>query len=218
MILNISSPFFHELRGGRDFSQVSGTITVCGCGALGANIAENLARMGFSRLRLIDDGNIETRNLSTQPYTTQQIGLSKSQTLAAYLFLAVGCRADAVRERLTEKNAAKLLCDTALIVDTFDNGKSREIVQGAVRKLPTFDVLHVGFSGDGYGEVKWDKDYIVPYEEVGIDPCDYPASRPFIMAVSAVATETIADFLLMGKRRLSCVLYSSGRITILAEQ
>ena len=44
------------------------SVTVCGAGALGANIVESLARMGFNRLRVIDRDRIEERNLSTQPY------------------------------------------------------------------------------------------------------------------------------------------------------
>jgi tRNA A37 threonylcarbamoyladenosine dehydratase len=41
------------------------SVAVCGAGALGANIAESLARMGFRQLRIIDRDRIEERNLST---------------------------------------------------------------------------------------------------------------------------------------------------------
>ncbi len=40
-------------------------VTVCGAGALGANLAENLARQGFTRIRVIDRDRVEERNLST---------------------------------------------------------------------------------------------------------------------------------------------------------
>jgi molybdopterin/thiamine biosynthesis adenylyltransferase len=43
-------------------------VTVCGAGALGANITENLARSGAGSLVVIDRDRIEERNLSTQPY------------------------------------------------------------------------------------------------------------------------------------------------------
>ncbi|HEY9626933.1 MAG TPA: ThiF family adenylyltransferase [Coleofasciculaceae cyanobacterium] len=42
-------------------------VTICGAGALGANLAENLARAGFDKLKVIDCDRIEERNLSTQP-------------------------------------------------------------------------------------------------------------------------------------------------------
>lgn len=42
-------------------------VTICGAGALGANLAENLARASFGK-KVIDRDLIEERNLSTQPY------------------------------------------------------------------------------------------------------------------------------------------------------
>lgn len=40
-------------------------VTVCGAGALGANLVETLARSGYGKLRVIDCDRIETGNLST---------------------------------------------------------------------------------------------------------------------------------------------------------
>jgi tRNA A37 threonylcarbamoyladenosine dehydratase len=40
-------------------------VSVCGAGALGANIIENLARSGAGSLVVIDRDRIEERNLST---------------------------------------------------------------------------------------------------------------------------------------------------------
>ena len=53
-------------------------VTLCGAGALGANIAESLARSGFGKLRIIDKDRIEERNLSTQPYYRSDIGAYKA--------------------------------------------------------------------------------------------------------------------------------------------
>ena len=41
-------------------------VTVCGAGALGANIAESLARSGFARLKVIDRDRVEERALLPQ--------------------------------------------------------------------------------------------------------------------------------------------------------
>jgi tRNA A37 threonylcarbamoyladenosine dehydratase len=59
---------------------------VCGAGALGANIAESLARSGFCQLRVID--RIQDRNLSTQPYYRSDIGAFKAKILANNLYRA----------------------------------------------------------------------------------------------------------------------------------
>src|ERR1044071_4698500 len=73
-------------------------VTVCGAGALGANITESLARSGFGRLRVIDRDRVEERNLSTQPYYRSDIGAFKAKILANTLYraltLAVAARAE----------------------------------------------------------------------------------------------------------------------------
>src|SRR5438034_9263695 len=96
-------------------------VTVCGAGALGANITENLARQGFATLRVIDRDRIEERNLSTQPYYRSDIGAFKAKILANALYRALGVAVDARAEALTAANAGKLLTGSALVIDTFDN-------------------------------------------------------------------------------------------------
>ncbi|MEM7039074.1 MAG: ThiF family adenylyltransferase, partial [Bacteroidota bacterium] len=87
------SRIFHEelyrsvdaLRKMKDFR-----VTICGAGALGANIAESLVRAGFQRLKVIDMDRIEERNLSTQPYQRADIGAYKVKILGNMLYRAVG--------------------------------------------------------------------------------------------------------------------------------
>src|SRR5438132_1814597 len=80
----------------RDFA-----VTVCGAGALGANITESLARSGFGRLTVIDRDRVEERNLSTQPYYRSDIGAFKAKILANSLYRAVGAPVEARAEELT---------------------------------------------------------------------------------------------------------------------
>src|SRR5919107_624332 len=65
-------------------------VTVCGAGALGANVAESLARTGFARLRVIDRDRVEERNLSTQPYYRSDVGALKAKLLAHTIYRALG--------------------------------------------------------------------------------------------------------------------------------
>lgn len=69
-------------------------VTVCGAGALGANITENLARSGFENLKVIDRDRIEERNLSTQPYYRSDVGAFKAKILANNLYRALGVKVD----------------------------------------------------------------------------------------------------------------------------
>lgn len=74
------SIFFHEqlYRSSQSMTQIRDyPITICGAGALGANITENFARSGFGKLKVIDRDRIEERNLSTQPYYRSDVGAFK---------------------------------------------------------------------------------------------------------------------------------------------
>ena len=55
-------------------------VTICGAGALGANIAESLARSGVSQLTVIDCDRLDERNLSTQPYYHDDVGAKPGDT------------------------------------------------------------------------------------------------------------------------------------------
>src|SRR5690348_1688402 len=108
----MSDALFHEQRYRtpetmRRIRELS--VTVCGAGALGANMVESLARQGFMRLKVIDRDRVEERNLSTQPYYRADIGAFKAKILANALYRALGVSIEARTDELTEANAAKLL-------------------------------------------------------------------------------------------------------------
>ncbi|HYG11198.1 MAG TPA: ThiF family adenylyltransferase [Pyrinomonadaceae bacterium] len=173
-------------------------LTVCGAGALGANIMESLARMGFTRLRVVDRDRVEERNLSTQPYYRADAGAFKSRILANALYRAVGVEVDARTEELTTANAPKLLAESALVVDAFDNSASRRILKEyAVRAGVA--CLHAGLAGD-YAEVVWNEIYRVP-SAAQDDVCDYPLARNLVTLAVAVACESIVGFIAQGVRR-----------------
>jgi hypothetical protein len=174
-------------------------ITVCGVGALGGNLAETLARMGFARLRLVDRDRVETRNLSTQPYLRAEVGVPKARALANTLYRAVQAKVEPVVAELAAKNARELLKGGALIVDCFDNAAARGAVSAWARRA-SVACLHVGFGSDGlYGSGTWEPEYIVPRDTPG-DPCDYPLTRPFALLIVALAARSIVRRLLDGQQ------------------
>ena len=195
--LDPNSPFFHEERYAGLAACADQLVTVCGAGALGGNLAEMLARMGLQRLRLIDRDRVEMRNLSTQPYSRAEVGAPKAGALANTLYRAVGARVEATVATLTDENAANLLRESALVVDAFDNRAARAAVSAAARALP-LSCLHIGFSGDGlYGSGVWEPRYRIPDVQQG-DPCDYPLTRPFALALAALAARSVVQCLLTG--------------------
>ena len=173
-------------------------VTICGAGALGANIMESLARQGFAHLTVIDRDRVEERNLSTQPYYRTDVGAFKAKILSNGLYRALGTTVTARAEELTPDNAAKLLAGVGLVVDTFDNSVGRQAVKDACAR-PVLPCLHVGLAS-GYAEVLWDEAYRVP-SAVNDDVCDYALARNLVTLAVSVACEVIVGFVADGKRR-----------------
>ena len=172
-------------------------VTVCGAGALGANIVDSLARQGFTKLKVIDRDRVEERNLSTQPYHLSDIGGPKAKILANSIYRAVGVAVQGQTMELTLDNAARLLSGSALVLDVFDNSESRLAVKECCERagLPC---LHVGLATD-YAEVIWNEVYRVP-SAANDEVCDYPLARNLVMLAVAVACETVVEFLSTGAR------------------
>ncbi len=188
------SIFFHEQlhRTPALMTQIKDfPVTVCGGGALGANIIENLARSGFAKLVVIDRDRIEERNLSTQPYYKSDVGAYKAKILTNTLYRALGITVDGRSKELTTTNAAQLLRDTSLVIDTFDNSVGRQAVQDYCKNAQ-IPCLHVGLEHD-YAEVIWNDIYRVP-SPTNDDVCDYPLARNLVMLTVAVACEVIINF------------------------
>ena len=197
-MLNPNSPFFHEERHASLAPFADRLITICGAGALGGNLAETLARMGFSRIRLIDRDRVEMRNLSTQPYSRAEVGSPKARAQANMLYRAVQAKLEPLVVELSTANAARLLKESALVVDAFDNRAGRAAISETVRAL-ALPCLHIGFSADGlYGSGLWEPDYQIPREVPG-DPCDYPLTRPLALTLSSLAARAISDFFRTGQ-------------------
>ncbi|MBE9121230.1 ThiF family adenylyltransferase [Tychonema sp. LEGE 07199] len=165
------------------------SVTVCGAGALGANIAESLVRSGFGQLRVID--RIEERNLSTQPYYRSDIGAFKAKILANNQYRALSVSIDAHSKELTPANADRLLANSAVAIDTFDNSIGRQALKDYCASV-SMPCLHVGLAAD-YSEIIWNQHYRVP-SATNDDVCDYPLARNLVMLTVAVACEVIVTF------------------------
>lgn len=195
------SIFFHEqlYRNDNVMAKLKNyPVTICGAGALGGNLTENLVRAGFGMIKVIDGDRIEERNLSTQPYYRSDVGAFKAKILANNLYRAIGTKVEAQTKELTATNAAQLLKDSQLIVDLFDNSTSRQILKDYADQT-RIPCLHAGLSTD-YAEVIWNQAYRVP-SNVNDDVCDYPLARNLVMLTVAVACEAIVSFIATGKQR-----------------
>jgi predicted kinase len=195
--------FLHE-QIYRQVNAADRLITLCGAGALGANLTETLARMGLPKLRVIDRDRIEAHNLSTQPWTQQDVGAAKARVLAAMLYRAVAARVEPQHVELTTANALQLLGGSAVIVDAFDNQAARAAVSSAATSLGV-PCLHVALAVSGdYGCGLWDDAYRLSAADTTaatLDTCDYPLTRPLALLVAAAGAEVLVEWLRTGEQR-----------------
>ena len=173
-------------------------LVVCGAGALGSLLCDNLVRHGARNLLIIDRDRVEEHNLGTQVYNRADIGARKAEALAAHLFRAMGTEVEAVAKELAERNVAKLLRGADLVFDCFDNSASRRLVAEhcAAQGL---DCLHLGVHTD-YGAVEWNQGYRVPQDVLAPGACDYPLARNLLLVVIALGSEAALQFLADGSR------------------
>lgn len=185
----------HETRyRGKELLQklAGARITVCGAGALGANLVEQLARCGAAGLTVVDRDRLEEQNLATQPYGRSELGGYKATLLSAQIYRSLGLQVTSVAKELTQDTAARLLRGSQLVVDCLDNRAGRLCVQEACRQFQ-IPLLHGGLNGD-YAEVVWDTLYTVP-SGAGEDVCDYPLARNLVTLTVSTLAESILTWL-----------------------
>ncbi len=164
--------FQHErfYRGAEALTQLKYMrLTVCGVGAVGSNLVDNLVRQGFEQITLIDFDRVESHNIGSQTYTKSDVGMFKVEALQSEMFRVVGVELETIRQKLTERNVAKLLKKANLVIDAFDNHLARALVTEYCRTA-SIPCLHVGLNAD-YAEIMWNENYRVPQDvtEAGLD-------------------------------------------------
>lgn len=200
----MSELFLHEAlyRGADALERLAQPhLTVCGAGAVGSHLVDNLARQGLRHITVIDSDRVEAHNVGTQIYAQSDAGAFKVELLQAEVFRAVGVEIVAVRKRLSAQNAGRLLEGADLVVDGFDNHESRRLVTEHCRAAG-MPCLHVGLHAE-YAEVRWNEGYRVPGDAAGpgANACEVPLARNLIQFAVALASEAVLRFLLEGERR-----------------
>lgn len=112
------------------------TVAICGLGGLGSNIAIALARAGIGRLILIDFDQVNLTNLHRQQYNVSQIGLFKTDALAANLRLInpyIELKTHTVE--ITEQNLELLLRKADIICEAFDDAEAKAMLTNLVLEI-----------------------------------------------------------------------------------
>jgi molybdopterin/thiamine biosynthesis adenylyltransferase len=111
-------------------------ITVIGCGGIGGQTIEMLARMGIGSMVLVDEDAFDWTNLNRQTLATaNDIGFEKSKVAKQKVeqinpYVNVEC----FTEHVDESNIDKLIQDANIVIDALDNVLTRVIVSRKARE------------------------------------------------------------------------------------
>lgn len=124
-----------EQRQGKDLTAAfrAATVAVCGLGGLGSHIAVALARAGIGKLILIDFDKVDVSNLHRQHYKASQIGMVKTEALAANLKeIAPYIELKTHTVKITGDNCAERLREADIICEAFDKAENKAMLADAV--------------------------------------------------------------------------------------
>jgi len=172
-------------------------ILLCGCGALGSQIAMHLARPDREFV-LVDDDKVEQSNIATSAYYDIHVGRPKVFPLANMLWHKNRCRGTAMNVTFNHNNFRRIMnmVDSSawLIIDTFDNVDARIVTQNLYETRSSFHLLHAGVSADRTGEIIWNRDYVLPQVGVprGQNPvCTHELGAPILRITAALCANIV---------------------------
>jgi molybdopterin/thiamine biosynthesis adenylyltransferase/rhodanese-related sulfurtransferase len=126
-------------------------VLVVGAGGLGSPVLQYLCAAGIGHVVIVDHDKVEESNLHRQPiYRMSDVGALKARA-ARETLLAFNpeVRIDAVCERLTPANAARLVADVDVVVDAADSFAVTYVLSDECRRAgkPLISASVLGLSG-----------------------------------------------------------------------
>jgi molybdopterin/thiamine biosynthesis adenylyltransferase len=210
--------YLHEAiyRGREKIEALSNqNLVICGAGALGSLMTDNLTRQGFRRLTVVDFDRIELHNTGTQLFGKGDVGAFKVDILKAHCFRSTGIEITAYNKRLEDRTIKKLLAGADVVIDTLDNAASRKLITEYCHQN-SLNCLHLGMNAD-FGQVHWNEGYRVPSDVVEGDVCDYPLARHLILTLVAIGSEALLRYVLERRKENYSVTLRDWRINLEAD-
>jgi molybdopterin-synthase adenylyltransferase len=177
------------------------SVCIVGLGGLGGYILEFAARLGIGSVTGIDFDRFETSNLNRQLLSTPgNIGSEKAAAAAQRVKLVNDeVRFTACTEKLTDKNAGKLLKGHHLVFDALDSAGDRLILAGACSalKLP---LVHGAINDwSGQAAVIYPGDETLKQLYAQGHSTQAPASLSFTPAAVAALQVSLAVRVILGR-------------------
>lgn len=188
-------------------------IVFCGVGALGSN-AVVACRNLEAQLVLIDFDRVESKNCLSQAFVKPSVGKNKAEALKLQLANFWGVKAEAFGVRVEATNVATLCGSADLVVDAFDNAKSRRTLSDWAKSTGK-PLVHAAISADGtFGLVRWDERFVADEEfSPGQATCEGGEHLPLIAAVASTLARAVQDFIARNIRHDAIVALSGVTTT-----
>lgn len=118
-------------------------VGIAGLGGLGSNVAVSLTRIGIGKLVLVDFDKVDKSNLNRQQYFLRHIGMNKTEALEEVLHdINTDVELETSNVFVDETNVEDLFKDVDIIVEAFDNSKSKAtLVNTALLKMPNKPIV-----------------------------------------------------------------------------
>lgn len=183
------------------------TIGIYGLGAIGSNILVQLAKQFPDTVfDGIDFDKVEDRNIRTQAYFLEHVGLHKVDAMRVVLSRYL--RKPKYTPFRVKIDRPEKIGKHDLILDCFDNTESRSLFEGLKG-----NILHIGFSPLYTAECIWNERYSVPndVDPTRADICSMTDAVSFIHFVVNAVVLNISqfitnqkknDFIVTGKSRI----------------
>lgn len=195
-------------------------IVFCGVGALGSNAVVACRNLEAS-LVLVDFDRVESKNCLSQAFVKQSVGKNKAEALKLQLANFWGVKAESFGVRVTEDNVVTLCGSADLVVDAFDNAKSRRLLSAWARSAQK-PLVHAAVSADGtFGMVRWDETSTPDEEpsagESGAEgqptTCEGGEHLPILTVIGSALARAVQDFVQKGEKKDSMISLSGVTIT-----
>lgn len=187
-----------EKLGKEKFEKIQRTsIGIAGCGGLGSNCAVNLVRSGFKHFVLVDLDKVEHGNLNRQFYFADQVGKNKSEALKENL-LKINPEIEIMSlvNKLDEKNISLTFSSCQIIVEAFDEAKTKAMLANAFMDTDMFVVSGSGMAGIGNSDdikINKIKDNFYIVGDLNSDIKDAPPFSPRVNIVAAKQSDLILE-------------------------
>ncbi len=131
---------------------LNSNVLIVGVGGLGCPIVDYLTRAGVGKIGIVDYDKVDASNIHRQSiYTLKDVGKYKVEVLKKKLFyINPDAKIKIYKNKLTNKNAYKILNQFDIIVDGSDNFKTKFILNQFANKLKKIFIVGAISRYDGH--------------------------------------------------------------------